>query len=425
MIPFLNAIWAIMCEMSPYLLLGFFIAGLMQAFVPRSVYARHLSRQSMGSVIKAAALGVPLPLCSCGVLPTALSLRREGASKGATTAFLIATPQTGVDSIAATYSLLGLPFALVRPIAALATSVLGGWAACRFLKEDDATAQESCAQCASENSTATGFVPRLWQALRYGFFEMMQDVGRWLVIGLIIAAAITILVPEGFFLMLGGYPALNMLVVLLVSVPMYVCATGSIPIAMSLMLKGLSPGAALVLLMAGPACNVASLMVVRRAMGGRAMMIYLAALVVGAVAFGLAVDYLLPAEWFALPQYATQLADSCCHSAVGCHDVNVFNVVCAVALIAMLVVALGARYFGQKHLDNNENKPNSNTMQTIRIEGMNCNHCRMAVEKALQQVAGVESVEVSLQQKQARVEGPASLQELRKAVIDAGFEVVE
>ena len=236
-------------EMSPYLLLGFGIAGVMHTFVPTRLYHRYLSGRGFRSVLYAASLGVPLPLCSCGVLPTAMSLRREGASKGATTSFLIATPQTGVDSIAATYSLMGLPFAIIRPIAALVTALMGGMLVNLF--DRDKEAAEGSVQ--AEDSTGTD-APRLTLkekflgALRYGYVEMMQDIGRWLVIGLLVAGIITVAVPDGFFATFAHRPLLGMLLVLACSIPMYLCATGSIPIAVALMLKGMTPGTALVLL---------------------------------------------------------------------------------------------------------------------------------------------------------------------------------
>ena len=253
-----DALIMMLAEMAPYLLLGFFFAGLLRAFVPKSIYRKHLAPRNMKSVVKAALLGIPLPLCSCGVIPTSVGLRREGASHGACTSFLIATPQTGVDSIAATYSLMGLPFAIVRPIAALFTSMFGGWLVNKFAHEDETLSEETTketAECNCDQQTSPSFWNNFISAMRYAFVEMLQDVGKWLVVGLLIAALITVAVPNEWLAALHDYKLLNMLIVLAVAIPMYVCATGSIPIAVSLMAKGLTPGAALVLLMAGPAVN--------------------------------------------------------------------------------------------------------------------------------------------------------------------------
>lgn len=261
----MSEIIALINKMSPYLLLGFLLAGVMHAFVPSRLYRRYLGGSSFGSVVNAALLGVPLPLCSCGVIPTAMSLRREGASKGAAVSFLIATPQTGVDSIFATYSLMGLHFALLRPVAALATALLGGQVVNMF-DEKDATVVEQAEMQAEQTLTFGG---KILKALKYAFVDMMQDIGRWLVVGLVVAGLITVFVPASFFALFADNSLLSMVIVLLFAMPMYLCATGSIPIAVALMMKGLSPGTALVLLMAGPAVNAASMLVVGKVLGRR------------------------------------------------------------------------------------------------------------------------------------------------------------
>lgn len=253
-------------------------------------HGKHLGHRGIGSVIKAALFGIPLPLCSCGVLPAAVSLYRRGASKGATTSFLIATPQTGVDSIAATYSLLGLPMAILRPLAALVGAVAGGYAVDR---SDRSTPDAPTAVSLPDDELPHGFAARAIAALRYGFIDMVASVGKWLVIGLVVAALITIFVPDSFFTSLSQYPLLAMIAVVIVAIPMYICATGSIPIALSLMLKGLSPGIAFVMLMAGPAANFASIILLSRTYGRRTTAIYVGSVVVTAILFGLAIDMLL------------------------------------------------------------------------------------------------------------------------------------
>ena len=261
-------------EMAPYLLFGFFIAGLMHAFIPSTIYSRYLAKGDFKSVVLATLFGIPLPLCSCGVIPTAMSLRREGASKGATTAFLIATPQTGVDSIIATYSLMGLPFAIIRPIAALVTALFGGELV-NLTEGKDAEGvgemkdKSECANgdCIASDAKSFTFLGKLREALRYAFVDMMQDIGKWLVIGLVVAGLITIFVPDSAFEIFKDNTLASMILVLCIAVPMYLCATGSIPIAVALMMKGLTPGAGLVLLMAGPACNMASILVINLSSG--------------------------------------------------------------------------------------------------------------------------------------------------------------
>lgn len=304
---------AILNEMSPYLMLGFLISGLLHVYVPKTLYARFLNRKGFSSVMGAALLGVPLPLCSCGVIPTAVSLKKEGASDGATVAFLVGTPQTGVDSILATYSLLGLPFAIIRPIAAFVVAIFGGVLVDTFGKSPkpnykkmrlapEAEIGEACGcGCGCSHKHEAEETPKkksIWIALRYGYVDMMQDFGKWLMIGLLVAAAITAFIPDNLFTMFKEYYMLNILLILLVSAPMYICATGSIPIALSLILKGVSPGAAFVLLMAGPATNVASLIILRKEIGAQKTLIYLISIIVGAVACALVIDFVLPQEWF-------------------------------------------------------------------------------------------------------------------------------
>ena len=297
-------------EMSPYLLLGFLLAGLMHAFIPQQYYSKYLAKPNFRSVLNATLFGIPLPLCSCGVIPTAMSLRKEGASKGAATSFLIATPQTGVDSIIATSSLMGLPFAIIRPIAALITALFGGSLVNTFDKNNDDKPHSEHEEhhechchheheeehhechCHEHEEHHATFFQKIKSALPYGYVEMMEDIGKWLIVGLIVAGLITVFVPAEAFKVFNENTFLSMLLVLAIAVPMYVCATGSIPIAVALIMKGLTPGAGLVLLMAGPACNMASMLVVKKVMGTKTLVIYLASIIIGSIIFGAAIDFM-------------------------------------------------------------------------------------------------------------------------------------
>ncbi|MBR6311278.1 MAG: permease, partial [Paludibacteraceae bacterium] len=189
----MNEIIALINQMSPYLLLGFLFSGILHAFVPQGVYNKYLSGNDFKSVFYATLFGIPLPLCSCGVIPTAMSLRKEGASKGATTAFLIATPQTGIDSIAATYSILGPAFAVIRPVAALFTALFGGLfvnAVSKNEKDNMVAADECKGDCCTAKNEKRSFSQKIVEALKYAFVDMMGDIGKWLVIGLVIAGLI-------------------------------------------------------------------------------------------------------------------------------------------------------------------------------------------------------------------------------------------
>lgn len=401
----LNSLIFMMAEMAPYILLGFLIAGVMHAFVPQRIMARHLASSGFGAVCKAALLGIPLPLCSCGVLPTAIALRRGGASRAATTSFLVATPQTGVDSIAATYSMLGPAFAVIRPIAALVTALGAGLAVGSSEKNDG----NQCSTTVIEEGVpeTSSFGRRCLDALKYGFVDLVASIGGWLIVGLLIAALITVYVPADFFAALGDRPLLAMIAVVIVAVPMYVCATGSIPIAMSLMLKGLSPGTALVLLMAGPAANFASFTLISRDMGKKAAAIYLASIIVGAIGFGLIIDYLMPSAWFALPM----MKHGACHA----HELGQFPMLCAGIMTGLLVVALGRRIF-RKQVKFDD------MTQIYVITGMNCPHCQASVTKAISGVEGVTKVDVNLSTGKATVEGTHDPAAICKAVEAAGFE---
>lgn len=410
---FFMSLLDILNEMSPYILLGFLLAGVLHVFVRPSAMTRHLSGRGAGPVVKAALFGIPLPLCSCGVLPTAVSLRRNGASKGASTSFLIATPQTGVDSIAATYSLLGPAFAVIRPVAALAGAVFGGMAVSK--SEPDDEVRECAVTDADDDRIASmSFGRKIAEAVRYGLVDMVASVGKWLIIGLVVAALITVLVPDTLFVSLSRYPILAMLVMILVAIPMYVCATGSIPIAMSLMLKGLTPGVAFVLLMAGPAANFASVMILGKTIGRRATAIYVGSVAVTAIAFGLAIDYLMPSSWFTLPG----VMSGACHG----HEAGLplFQTICSVFLAALLVYA----FIKNRNHHHHHNITEIEMKKEYQISGMSCPHCRATVEKALGRLEGAESVSVDLASGKAVVEGDVSPEAVRQAVESAGFDLV-
>lgn len=431
-----DALLMMTAEMAPYLLLGFFFAGMLRAFVPKNIYKKHLAPRTMKSVVKAAVLGIPLPLCSCGVIPTSVGLRREGASHGACTSFLIATPQTGVDSIAATYSLMGLPFAIIRPVAALFTALFGGWLVNRYARDDEATSARN-AQMRSADECSCGHEHNhgdhcdhdgdscchheeidestLWSkfagSMRYAFVEMLQDVGKWLVVGLLIAALITVAVPNEWLAALHEYKLLNMLIVLAVAIPMYVCATGSIPIAVSLMAKGLTPGAALVLLMAGPAVNSASMLVIGKVFGRRTLSLYVISIVIGAMTFGLCIDYFLPQEWFTVSSMITTGA----HCS---HCLTTWDWIWTAIFLVLLANAFALQLMHSRH----HHHEHDVHIYIYKVDGMSCNHCKEGVEEAIKSVGGVETVEVDLVKGVAYVSGSHDADKLTTAVKAIGFE---
>lgn len=405
----MNEILELINRMSPYILLGFFLAGVMHAFVPNGLYQKFLGTKSFRSVLNAAILGVPIPLCSCGVIPTAMSLRKEGASKGAAVSFLIATPQTGIDSIIATYSLMGLPFALLRPIAALFTALFGGQMVNLTDNDKNETAPSKTKACSSVKSS---FKDKVIETFRYAYVEMIQDIGRWLIVGLVVAGLITVFVPESFFALFAGNSLLSMLLVLVFAIPMYLCATGSIPIAVALMMKGLSPGTALVLLMAGPAVNAASMLVVGKVLGKKTLIIYILSITLGAILFGLGIDYLLPPEWFSAPIARMAECSEC--------GPSVFNIICTITLILLLVNAMILRY---RHKKNCTEDACIEMEKIYKIEGLRCNRCKENAEKAIASIEGVESVSIDLASSEAVVKGTFDEASMKKAVESLGFKV--
>ena len=397
---FLWSLLNVVCEMAPYLLLGFLIAGILHVFVPQGFYRKYLSKDNQWAVLWAALLGVPLPLCSCGVIPTAVGLRNEKASKGAVASFLIATPQTGIDSILATFSLMGLGFAIIRPAAALVTGVCGGLLVNRLVPEEE-TAVSSEASCSVETGN------RIWRVLKYGYYKIIQDIGGRLLLGLLVAALIQVAIPDEFFLRFGSQPLLQMLVILVVAVPMYICSTGSIPVAAALMMKGLSPGAALVMLMAGPAVNLASILVVRKALGRRFTWIYLLVIVCFSILFGLLVNAI---GFDVKPMVAV---DPCCAAAV---LPGTFKLVCASVLTLLIVFALTMKLF-----ERFTRKAADPDTAVYTVEGMHCSHCEAALCRAVEDLPGVESARASASRRTLIVKGPAAEDVIRQAVEKAGY----
>lgn len=298
-------ILSIYLDAAPWLLLGLLAAGLIKAWVPEGLINRWLGGKGLWPITKAALIGAPLPLCSCGVLPAALGLRRAGASRGSTISFLIATPETGADSIAVSYALLGPFMTLVRPIAAILSAIFAGLLATLpkeppkprnpFAFKVDSTAScagNSCGCGPTEPATKPGFLHKSRDGIRYALTDILDDIVWWLLLGIVLAGLITTLVPPNTLASWGsGIGA--MLLMLIIGVPMYICATASTPLAAALLLAGISPGTVLVFLLAGPATNIATLGVVRKEMGGKVLAAYLIGISVASIGLGLITDGLV------------------------------------------------------------------------------------------------------------------------------------
>ncbi len=277
-------------EMAPYLLFGFFTAGLLSAFVKTKSIEKHLGGKGIRQVLKASAIGVPLPLCSCSVIPMAASLRRHGASRGATTAFLISTPQTGIDSILVALGIFGPVFALYKAVSAFVSGIIGG-ALITGLKDEEKEKKINpfaFRDVHSHKKADDG--KRLSKALRYGFLTLPRDLAKSLLIGFLAAALISVAIPGDFFSRFIGSDFLGMIVMMLVGIPLYVCATASLPVAAALMAKGFSAGAVLVFLMTGPATNAATIGTVWKMMGRKTAWLYLLSIAFTALLSGIVFD---------------------------------------------------------------------------------------------------------------------------------------
>lgn len=396
----LTAMWGITLSLAPWLLLGMAIAGILHVALPKGFVQRHLGGR--GGVAKAVALGVPLPLCSCGVIPAGLGLRRDGASRGATVGFLISTPQTGVDSILVSASFLGWPFAVFKLVSATVTGLVGGWIADRV---SEPTKIESATPLPAESSTGRpGFRTMFAHA-----FDILRSIWRWIVFGVVASAAIEVFVPDGFFTGLSEMGTLvPILASLAVSLPLYVCATASVPIAAALVAGGMPGGAALVFLMAGPATNIATIGAIHRALGSRTLAVYLTTIIGGSVLAGTAFDSVLAAEAIALP-----------HS----HgEATWWAVTSAVALLGMIAWFA----FSDLRLFISRQRSESGTAEIeIEVGGMVCDGCASRLERALLAEEGVAGASVTLEPGLAKVHGAIAREAVVETICREGFKVAE
>lgn len=302
------ASWDVLLDASPFILLGFLFAAIIHAFIRQETIIKHLGKSNLGAVFKAALFGVPIPLCSCGVVPTAMALKKQGASKAATLSFLITTPESSIDSIAITYALIDPLMTIARPVAAFATGFLAGAAELVFGKSEPVAKPEEvvCMHCrggVEHEKHNHSLKSRLSSGFRFAFLDLFRDISRWFLIGIVIAGIINYAVPTSFIENYLGRGWLSMFVMLAVGIPLYICATASTPIAASLIMKGMNPGAALVFLLAGPATNAASLVVITKLLGKRSAVIYLISIAISSILLGALLNFIY--GWFNIDIRAT------------------------------------------------------------------------------------------------------------------------
>lgn len=414
---FVVACWQVLSQMAPYLLFGFLGAGLFSVLLSPAMVERLVGTPGLGSILKAAGLGVPLPLCSCSVIPVSMALRRHGASPGATTAFLLSTPQTGIDSIAVTYGLLGWPLALFRAVFALVTGVVGGIATEWTVRDsEESTARPPNGESDAVENAAPSWASAPRRFVQYAFVTLPRDIGGPLLVGVLISGLLSVAVPPGELQDYLGSGVVGILAMVALSIPLYVCATASVPIALGLIHMGASPGAALAFLIAGPATNSATVLAVLKVLGRRAMTVYLTTVAVAAIAAGVLFDGFIagsgePASivhshsMIAAPSWAAQAA--------------------AVFLLALLVV-MNPRVHKLIRWAVPVPPPaeaaRSGNEAVLRVTGMTCAHCEQTLEKALRSCSGVGHVSVNRLENSAVVRGKElQFGELLEATRVAGF----
>jgi len=395
-------VWYVLVELAPPLLVGLLLAGFLHVLLPAGLIYQALNRPGFMSTFKAVVIGVPLPLCSCSVVPTALGLKREGASNGATTGFLISTPSTGVDSILVSIAFLGWPFAVFKVFAAFATGIIGGLIA-------DKVVPEQAVGIAAEQipDGKVGHHGPLVEVVRYAIVDLYGAIDRWIILGILLAAAINIVLPSNFFQDIHWAQGLaGMLLMLIVAIPLYVCTTGSVPVAAAFIAAGMPLGAALVFLMAGPATNMATIGAVYRALGGHLLMVYIGTGIVMSIGFGLGFDFIL-----------SDVSGKPIHR----HEQGWFGSASALLVVAVTAYLNVRRYrnrgLSKRHKD-------MGMWLTLQVEGMSCQHCLASVKKTLESIEGVESAIPNLDSGSVMIKGNGlDRNQLSAAVHQAGYKV--
>lgn len=405
---FLKEIAYFFNEIAIYLVFGFVVAGILHVLFPERFIIKHIGQNNLRSVLKATLGGIPLPLCSCGVIPVAASLRKKGAARGSTLSFLVATPQIGVDSFLVTYSLIGWVFGVFRIVASFITALAAGIISNFTSKEEVTESKSSGTDARVEDRSTTA--ERARGIVAYIQYELLGSFANYLMLGILIAGAITVFVPDAFFENYMSNPLYSMLLMLVAGIPMYVCATASTPIAASLILKGMSPGAALVFLLAGPATNAVTISTIIKTMGRRQAIIYVGAIAVVSLILGYLLNLLAAGTAVEMVQHQHEVLPQW------------LKIGGSVVLAIMLLWHYTKRYIIQ-----NQSSKKIQTMPEItvlKVNGMTCNHCAESVRKAVAQVEGTTNVAVDLNKKQVMFEADDNqLAGIKKAIEDRGYEV--
>lgn len=406
-IEFLSKIAIFYNEVAIYLLFGFFVAALLHIFFPESIIKRHLGKATFGSVIKSTLFGIPLPICSCGVIPVAASLKNSGASKGSTISFLVSTPQVGADSFMITYSLLGWFFGVFRIVASVITAFWAGIVVNIIGKNEvDRVLPMSVRE---DKETITD---RARSVFHYVEYELLGSIANALIVGFVIAGIIAAFIPDGFFEMYMGSEFLSMLLMLVVGIPMYVCASASTPIAASLIMKGMSPGAALVFLLTGPATNAIGISAITNIVGKKSTVAYLVVISVASILLGYLLN--LFASTFGI------------QNVIMLHQHELLPQWLKLTGSAGLTLMLGWYYLNTKVFNVIKGgKIDMAEKITLNVSGMSCMHCSGSVQKAVEGVEGTSNVAVDLDGKKVLfdIEDSDFIAKVKAAITFAGFTV--
>lgn len=396
-------------EVSIYLILGLLVAGIMHVVFPESIIRRHFGKDSFGSVLKSTLFGIPLPLCSCGVVPVAASLKNSGSSKGASISFLISTPQVGADSFLITYSLLGWIFGVFRIVASLITAITAGIIVNIMAKNENPQSVFSPLYTSGYET----FKKRLTSFFSYLEYDLLGSIAGSLVIGIIIAGSIGVIVPDGFFEKYIDYPFISMIMMLIVGIPLYVCASASTPIAASLVMKGLSPGAALVFLLTGPATNVITFSTVIKTLGKKSAVVYLATIGIVSLVLGFLLNAVTVKYGF--------------NTIIMIHQHDIFPLWLKVAGSCALASMLVWYYLKTKIFEESRGKKEMTKSQIrLNVEGMTCMHCAGAVKKAVESVKGTSDVSVDLKDRFVKfcANDSVNIETVENAIISAGYSLI-
>ncbi len=408
---FLNSMFVLAIDMGYYMTISLVLVAVLNIFMKREWIAKHLGGAGIWAIIKASIIGVPLPLCSCGVVPTGLYLKQMGASKASTVSFLISTPQTGADSIIATYGLMGPLFAIYRPIAAFISGVIGGISVSIFGKKEEVQIQKEVIQ-----NEKIQLITRVKNSVKYAFGEFVEDISLHFIAGLLVAALISVLMPADFLLTIGlGSGILSMLIMIAVGAPMYICSTSSIPIAIMLMAKGLSPGAAFVFLFMGPFTNAASLIMISKKFGRKITIIYFASATFSALGFGLLLDYIADTFDFSIAYLLSQQ-----------NAANLSLLQIIIGSVFLLLVLYYAALKMKNFVKAKKAKSNAKNIDAAEytIEGMTCKSCAVELETSFRDEDNVIDAKVDFSSSQLTIWGTIKHDEIQKIVEEHGYKLV-